>query len=104
MSENKIYEGHITITRRGIGFFSYDDNQEDLLIQKEDLNTALPGDTVKVVKAGTAPGESNAPASGVIGADDGSPQAGAGGPSGGASGGRGAASAGEVGEGTGGLY
>jgi len=62
MSENKIYEGPITITRRGIGFFSYDENQEDLLIQKEDLNTALPGDTVKVVQAGTAPGMRGAPA------------------------------------------
>jgi ribonuclease R len=62
MSENKIYEGPIVITRRGIGFFSYDDNEEDLLIERENLNTALPGDTVKVMKAGMAPGMKGAPA------------------------------------------
>jgi ribonuclease R len=52
MSANKIYEGPITVTRRGTGFFSYDENEEDLLIPPESLNTAFPGDTVKVVEDG----------------------------------------------------
>jgi ribonuclease R len=52
MSENKIYEGTITVTRRGIGFFTYDPVEEDLLIPRESLNTAFPGDTVKVALDG----------------------------------------------------
>jgi exoribonuclease R len=52
MSETRTYEGVITITRRGIGFFKVGDNKEDLLIPREGLNTALPGDIVKVALAG----------------------------------------------------
>jgi len=47
------YEGPITITRRGTGFFSIDPEQDDLIIEPEHLNFALPGDTVKVVQIGT---------------------------------------------------
>ncbi len=61
MSENKIYEGPITVTRTGKGFFSIPDpknpkarpdKENDLLIPREWLGTALPGDTVKVEAAG----------------------------------------------------
>ncbi|MCR4334010.1 MAG: ribonuclease R [Patescibacteria group bacterium] len=57
-----IYEGPITMTRKGIGFFSVEGpssakatkgkQEEDLLIPKEWANHALAGDIVKVAPAG----------------------------------------------------
>lgn len=53
MSEEKtVYEGPITITRTGKGFFTYDENKEDLFIPGEGLGGAFPGDIVQVVKTG----------------------------------------------------
>lgn len=53
MDNKKTYEGTITVTRRGIGFFKLEDEDaEDLIITRENLNTAFPGDTVKVVEDG----------------------------------------------------
>jgi len=46
------YEGPITVTKTGKGFFSYDENEEDLYIPAEHLGGAFPGDIVKVVKTG----------------------------------------------------
>ena len=53
MTSTETYEGPIVITRRGTGFFSIDPEQEDLIIEPEHLNYALPGDTVKVQVIGT---------------------------------------------------
>lgn len=61
MSATKQYEGPITITRTGKGFFSIPnpenpkarpDKENDLMIPREWLGTALPGDIVKVETAG----------------------------------------------------
>jgi len=46
------FEGPISITRTGKGFFSYDEEKEDLFIPPESLGGAFPGDIVKVVKDG----------------------------------------------------
>ncbi len=48
------YEGPITITKTGKGFFTYDENQEDLFIPPENLGGAFPGDIVKVERAGVS--------------------------------------------------
>lgn len=40
------------MTRKGIGFFTYDEKAEDLIIPPEYTNHALHGDTVKVAPAG----------------------------------------------------
>ena len=48
-----IYEGPITMTRKGIGFFPVEGQEEDLLIPAEWTNHALAGDIVKVAPAGT---------------------------------------------------
>jgi ribonuclease R len=56
----KTYEGPISITRTAKGFFTYDPEQDDLYIPTENLNTAFPGDIVKVEEAGV----SNDPRSG----------------------------------------
>ncbi|MHB8660376.1 MAG: ribonuclease R [Minisyncoccota bacterium] len=53
MSADIIYEGPITMTRKGFGFFSIGDDKEDLLIPPEWTNHALSGDTVKVASAGS---------------------------------------------------
>jgi ribonuclease R len=58
--EEKTYEGIISVTGRGMGFFSLDpgvrkgskDKQEDLLIPREWIMGAFHGDTVKVALAG----------------------------------------------------
>lgn len=42
------YEGPITITRTGKGFFTYDADKEDVFIPGENLGGAFPGDTVKI--------------------------------------------------------
>ncbi len=52
MSADTIYEGHITMTRKGIGFFAIEGQEEDLLIPKEWSGHALSGDIVKVKPAG----------------------------------------------------
>ncbi|TSC63895.1 MAG: ribonuclease R, partial [Parcubacteria group bacterium Gr01-1014_91] len=52
MSADTIYEGPITMTRKGIGFFSVEGQEEDLLIPKEWSGHALSGDIVKVKPAG----------------------------------------------------
>ncbi|MFZ1987587.1 MAG: ribonuclease R [Minisyncoccia bacterium] len=63
VDDEKIYQGPITVTRTGKGFFSIPDPSgaaptkkpdrlNDLVIPREWLHTALPGDTVKVTPAG----------------------------------------------------
>ncbi|HUX81195.1 MAG TPA: hypothetical protein VMV38_02655, partial [Candidatus Paceibacterota bacterium] len=52
MPEKELYEGPITMTRKGFGFFSIGDEKEDLLIPPEWTLHALSGDTVKVVPMG----------------------------------------------------
>ncbi|MDP2665567.1 MAG: ribonuclease R [bacterium] len=52
MSADTIYEGPITMTRKGIGFFAVEGQEEDLLIPKEWSGHALSGDIVKVKPAG----------------------------------------------------
>ncbi len=49
---DKTYEGPIIMTRKGIGFFSVEGQDEDLLIPTEWTNHALSGDIVKVAPAG----------------------------------------------------
>lgn len=49
---NAVFEGPITITRTGKGFFTYDENQEDLFIPSDALGGAFPGDIVKVERTG----------------------------------------------------
>lgn len=53
MSADALYEGPITMTRKGFGFFAIGDNKEDLLIPPEWTNHALSGDIVKVALAGS---------------------------------------------------
>ncbi|HQT83123.1 MAG TPA: RNB domain-containing ribonuclease, partial [Candidatus Paceibacterota bacterium] len=52
MATEAPYEGPITMTRKGFGFFSVGDDTEDLLIPPEWTNHALSGDIVKVAPAG----------------------------------------------------
>jgi ribonuclease R len=52
MAADELYEGPITMTRKGIGFFSIGEDKEDLLIPAEWANHALAGDIVKVAAAG----------------------------------------------------
>ena len=62
MAAETIYEGPITMTRKGIGFFPVEGpssakttkgkQEEDLIIPKEWANHALAGDIVKVMPAG----------------------------------------------------
>lgn len=47
-ADQSTYEGPITITRRGTGFFSIDPEKEDLVVEPEHINFALSGDTVRV--------------------------------------------------------
>ncbi|OGG78118.1 ribonuclease R [Candidatus Kaiserbacteria bacterium RIFCSPLOWO2_01_FULL_52_12b] len=59
MAADTVYEGPITMTRKGIGFFaapaasSEASAKEDLIIPPEWTNHALAGDIVKVVSAGS---------------------------------------------------
>jgi ribonuclease R len=48
----KIYEGPITMTKKGIGFFPIEGREEDLLIPAGRTGHALHGDLVKVEEAG----------------------------------------------------
>ena len=52
MGAEKLYEGPITMTKKGIGFFAVEGQEEDLLIPKEWNGHALHGDIVKVAPAG----------------------------------------------------
>ncbi|MBI4088683.1 ribonuclease R [Candidatus Kaiserbacteria bacterium] len=49
----EIYEGPITMTRKGIGFFAIEGREEDLIVPSEWAGRALHGDIVKVVPAGS---------------------------------------------------
>ncbi len=48
MADGATFEGPITITRTGKGFFTYDPEQEDAFIPGENLGGAFPTDIVKV--------------------------------------------------------
>ena len=52
MKAETVYEGPITMTRKGFGFFSVEGKEEDLLIPPEWALHALHGDIVKVAPAG----------------------------------------------------
>ncbi len=52
MSVDTIYEGPITMTRKGFGFFAVEGQEEDLIIPQEWTLHALSGDIVKVKPAG----------------------------------------------------
>ncbi|MFZ3043703.1 MAG: ribonuclease R [Minisyncoccia bacterium] len=52
MPAEQMYEGPITMTRKGFGFFVIGEDKEDLIIPKEWTNHALAGDIVKVAPAG----------------------------------------------------
>jgi ribonuclease R len=52
MAAGELYEGPITMTRKGFGFFSVGEDTEDLLIPPEWTNHALSGDIVKITPAG----------------------------------------------------
>lgn len=52
MPEKQIYEGPITMTRKGFGFFSIGEDKEDLLIPPQWSAHALSGDMVKVTPMG----------------------------------------------------
>lgn len=52
MPEKELYEGPITMTRKGFGFFAVGEDKEDLLIPPEWALHALSGDIVKVVPMG----------------------------------------------------
>lgn len=55
MTTPQTYEGPISITRTGKGFFSYDPEQDDIFVSGENLGGAFPGDTVKIEVLGTEP-------------------------------------------------
>lgn len=46
------FEGPITITRRGTGFFALGEDKEDIIIEPEHIGKALSGDTVRIVVTG----------------------------------------------------
>lgn len=52
-TEKTVYEGPITITKTGKGFFTFDPNEEDIFIPGEALGGAFSGDIVKVQATGT---------------------------------------------------
>ncbi len=52
MAAKELYEGPITMTRKGIGFFSVGEDKEDLIIPSEWTGHALHGDVVKVEPMG----------------------------------------------------
>lgn len=52
MPKETIYEGPITMTRKGFGFFAIGEDTEDLLVPPEWTNHALSGDIVKVIPMG----------------------------------------------------
>ena len=54
MEQKDSYEGPISITRTGKGFFTYDPNEDDMFIPGERLNAAFHGDIVRVEVVGKA--------------------------------------------------
>ncbi len=46
--ENKIFEGNIRVTSKGVGYFPISDDSEDYEIQPDNLKTALDHDRVKI--------------------------------------------------------
>ena len=48
MKENKILEGIIRVTGKGVGYFTITDHEDDLEVQPENLNAALNRDRVKI--------------------------------------------------------
>ncbi len=53
MTDTKeIYEGPISVTRTGKGFFTYDADKDDLYIPSSNLHGAFPNDIVRVQMAG----------------------------------------------------
>ncbi|MBU6388280.1 ribonuclease R [Patescibacteria group bacterium] len=52
MPAERLYEGPITMTRKGFGFSPVEGQEEDLIIPQEWTNHALSGDIVKVAPAG----------------------------------------------------
>lgn len=50
--QKETYEGPITITRTGKGFFSYDPEKPDLYVPPENLGGAFPTDIVRIEAAG----------------------------------------------------
>lgn len=53
-TDGTVFEGPITITKTGKGFFSYDANEEDIFVPGESLGGAFPGDVVKVQVTGSS--------------------------------------------------
>ncbi|MDB5245438.1 MAG: RNAse ribonuclease [Parcubacteria group bacterium] len=53
--DSPTFEGPISVTRTGKGFFSYDPEKDDLFIPDQNLHGAFPGDIVKVSIAGKEP-------------------------------------------------
>jgi ribonuclease R len=51
-AKGETYEGPIVITRTGKGFFTYDENEEDMFVPGEALGGAFPGDIVEVKETG----------------------------------------------------
>lgn len=56
-----IYEGVISITRNGTGFFKVAEGEDDLIIAPENLGGAFPYDIVRVQEAGMTRAERNRP-------------------------------------------
>lgn len=56
-TEGKVYEGPISMTRTGLGFFKIEDKETDLFIPREDTLGAFHGDTVKVEETGVQAGK-----------------------------------------------
>ncbi|KND51695.1 MAG: ribonuclease R [Parcubacteria bacterium C7867-001] len=50
--DETIYEGVISVTRSGTGFFARENGKEDFIIQADDLGGAFPYDIVKVQSVG----------------------------------------------------
>jgi len=49
------FQGPISVTRTGKGFFTYDPEEDDLFVPDENLGGAFPGDTVSITKIGEEP-------------------------------------------------
>jgi len=52
MTNENIIEGKIKTNGKGIGFVRINDSNDEIVVQPEKMNQALPGDTVKVRKIG----------------------------------------------------
>lgn len=57
MKNSNYYEGPIAIRGKGIGFFSIPEAEEDILINRENLNFALDGDIVQIKLKDKVPGK-----------------------------------------------